>query len=63
MIEEYKYYELINPSNLFLNTNEVEEFICDCENTKELEAFLSICESEELYDYCKIISNKIQTLQ
>lgn len=62
MIENYEYQQIINPSNLFNNIDEVRDFISFTDNIVELEAFLEECKKEELYEYCIVIKNKIDYL-
>lgn len=63
MIEEYEYNNLINPSNLFNNIEEVRDFISLSDNIEELEAFNNACLNEELYEYCQVINTKINELR
>lgn len=58
-IETGKYARLINPSILFKNIEEFKVFL-EIDPTKEnLEATLKICEQEELYEYCKLVKQKL----
>lgn len=53
------YQDLINPTTLFCDIEEVKEFVkIDCSIT-DLECFLDACEKEELYEYCVIIKREI----
>jgi len=58
MFEEYRIKQLLSPSNLFKSINEVREFLEISATVKDLQCFLNVCE-EELYEYCSIITNKI----
>jgi hypothetical protein len=62
MIEEYEFQILINPSNLFTDTKEVLDFLELSDNIDELQAFKEKCLEEELYEYCKLIQDKIDYL-
>ena len=62
MIEEYEIEILLNPSNLFDTKEEVTAFISLSDNIDELEAFKEKCLEEELYQYCRLIQNKIDYL-
>jgi len=54
-----KLKDIISPSNLFENEQEVIDFL-EIPSTKEdLLSFLKVCEEEELYEYCSLIKNKI----
>lgn len=59
VLEEYKYLQIISPTNLFKNKREVIEFLNIPCSIQDLEAFLKQCEEEELYGYCILIKNKI----
>ena len=50
------------PSNLFRNEEEIRLFI-EGSTIPELIAFLKECENEELYEYCAIIRDKINSLK
>lgn len=62
MIEEYELELLLNPSNLFENISEVTSFLELSDDLKELQAFKEVCEKEELYEYCKLIQDKINNI-
>ena len=59
LIEEWKYQQIISPTNLFKNKREVIEFLNIPATIDDLKAFLKQCEEEELYGYCQLIKNKI----
>lgn len=61
LIEEYKYLQMISPTKLFKNKREVTEFLQIPSSIQDLEAFLKQCEQEELYGYCKLIKDKIDS--
>lgn len=54
--------QILSPSNLFKNEKEVREFV-NQGSVPELEAFLKECETEELYEYCVIIRDRINSLK
>lgn len=59
---EYEYDILINPRNLFHNWYEVRAFCDLSNNVEELRAFQVECEKEEMYEYCRIIQNRIDVI-
>lgn len=62
MIEEYEYNILINPANLFDNSEEVKDFVMLSNNIEEQDAFLQELIKEGLYEYCSIVQNRINSL-
>lgn len=65
-MEDYEYLDLINPVNLFVDINDFENFLNNRDGfTNEeyldgLKSLLEICNREELYEYSKLVSDKIK---
>ncbi len=55
---EEEYENLINPSVMFSSTDDVREFIKDCDSVEALEAFKKECIKEDLFEFCAIIKEK-----